>query len=347
MSTLDIQKLLEPVSDDAPCGENLSEDFEYSALISEAQSILDLSRGGEAINREEESRRWRDVAAQCAALLGRSKDVWLAFYLTLAELRRRDFAGMRDGLRLLQGLVERYWEPLHPQRDPEDEYPIQRVNALGELSETDFLRALRTVEVCQYRGEACRMRDLLAAKNLLPGAEITVDATGLRAAFANLRTTDPGKADELTAAVRESLEAVRAIRETVAERVGTGSALNLAGLEQALAVALEFATPDAPVVPDGTGANGNGAAATGAMAFAGGGTPAVDGAIRSRNDVKAALDRISEFYKLNIPESPIPLMLARVRRWVDLDFLALMQDIAPGVTDDVKKLTGYAEDGNG
>src|SRR3954469_13314789 len=48
------------------------------------------------------------------ALATRSKDLQLAAWLTEAQLRREGFAGLRDGLELLAGLLRDFWNELYP-----------------------------------------------------------------------------------------------------------------------------------------------------------------------------------------------------------------------------------------
>lgn len=48
------------------------------------------------------------------ALATRSKDLWLAAWLTEAQLGREGFGGLRSGLELLRSLVAEFWDILHP-----------------------------------------------------------------------------------------------------------------------------------------------------------------------------------------------------------------------------------------
>jgi type VI secretion system protein ImpA len=48
------------------------------------------------------------------ALTKKTKDLWLAAWLTEAWLKQNGFGGLRDGLALCQGLVERFWDALYP-----------------------------------------------------------------------------------------------------------------------------------------------------------------------------------------------------------------------------------------
>ncbi len=51
--------------------------------------------------------------------------------------------------------------------------------------------------------------------------------------------------------------------------------------------------------------------------------------IGSRRAVVETLDAVIDFYHTSEPSSPIPVLVRRVRRLVPLDFVALLQDIAP------------------
>lgn len=51
---------------------------------------------------------------------------------------------------------------------------------------------------------------------------------------------------------------------------------------------------------------------------------------QSRDDVLRAIDSISTYYREREPTSPVPLMLDRLRNWVTMDFLELLNEIAPG-----------------
>lgn len=50
---------------------------------------------------------------------------------------------------------------------------------------------------------------------------------------------------------------------------------------------------------------------------------------QSRDDVLSAIDSISTYYREREPTSPVPLMLDRLRTWVTMDFLELLNEIAP------------------
>jgi type VI secretion system protein ImpA len=116
-------------------------------------------------------------------------------------------------------------------------------------------------------------------------------------------------------------------------------------LERALA---ETGGADAPASGGEPAANGPlPAGAEMPAAGSASGTAAVSGPGRlaSRSDVEAALDKIVEYYERNEPASPMPYLLRRVRRMVKMDFMELMEEVAPGGVKDFSALAGLKPGG--
>ena len=65
---------------------------------------------------------------------------------------------------------------------------------------------------------------------------------------------------------------------------------------------------------------------------------------QSRTDVITAMNAIVRFFEEHEPTSPVPLMLKRVRAWVEMDFLQLLNEIAPSAVDDAQRLLASAEE---
>ena len=66
--------------------------------------------------------------------------------------------------------------------------------------------------------------------------------------------------------------------------------------------------------------------------------------ITSRQEVIACLDRIIEFYDRTEPASPVPFLARRMRRMVPMDFLELMEDLAPSGLKEFRLLAGLDDD---
>ena len=74
------------------------------------------------------------------------------------------------------------------------------------------------------------------------------------------------------------------------------------------------------------------------------GASAAPGVVNSRQDVEKTLDAIIAFYERTEPSSPIPHIARRLRRMVPMDFVELMQEIAPGGMKEFRSVAGM-EDG--
>jgi type VI secretion system protein ImpA len=68
--------------------------------------------------------------------------------------------------------------------------------------------------------------------------------------------------------------------------------------------------------------------------------PSAPGTINSRADVETSLDRIVAFYERTEPGSPIPHLARRMRRMVAMDFLELMEEIAPSGLKEFRNAAG-------
>src|SRR4051812_19269746 len=112
-------ELLAPIAGDNPAGVDMRYDPLFDKIKEARREDDDVPQG------EWQSARkvadWPVVIKLAKdALSSRTKDLQLAAWLTEAQLRREGFAGLRDGLDLLAGLVEQYWDHVYPEIDDGD-----------------------------------------------------------------------------------------------------------------------------------------------------------------------------------------------------------------------------------
>ena len=82
MSVIDIENLLQEVSPDAPCGENLEYDPLFAEMERAAQGKVEQQFGDNTIPAEEPN--WKELKKKALDLLGRSKELRAAVCLTRA-----------------------------------------------------------------------------------------------------------------------------------------------------------------------------------------------------------------------------------------------------------------------
>jgi type VI secretion system protein ImpA len=111
--TIDVEALLAPIPGSNPAGEYVRHAGPYAAIEEARRSDDDLPQG--EWKRETKTADWPGVIALATdTLKGKSKDLQIAAWLLEALTKRHGFAGLRDGLRLLRELQERFWESLYP-----------------------------------------------------------------------------------------------------------------------------------------------------------------------------------------------------------------------------------------
>jgi type VI secretion system protein ImpA len=147
---LDIEGLVLPISEAAPCGGDPRSDPSptsvYQVLKDARYAAADAERGlergfaeeGDAKKADETSKKsWSLILAQGPPLIKSvAKDLEVAGWVTEAALRAHQLAGLRDGLRCTAELVDRYWDEVFPL--PDEDGLETRLAPLAGLSGGDI-----------------------------------------------------------------------------------------------------------------------------------------------------------------------------------------------------------------
>jgi type VI secretion system protein ImpA len=348
MSTLQIDEVLRPVSEQNPCGEDLSYDPAFMELEQLAAGKPEQVSGDSVIAAEEPD--WKELRKRCMELMQRSKDLRVAVYLALALLKLDGLGGFAEGLGLIRRMLEQQWDHLHPALDPEDNNdPTLRVNTLSALARPAgtfgdpmmFQQRLREAPLCAspVLGRFS-LRDLEVASGEAPPADASapkIEAAAIEAAFAD---TPVELLQANAAALEEGVREVKAMDAALVQKVGSRSAIDFKGLEGMLGRIRSrlnpFLSARGLAVADDPGPAGGAAASAG---VAGGGTGA-SGEIRTKQDVIHLIDRICDFYAQNEPSSPVPLLLKRAQRLVSKNFLEIIKDLNPDALRAIEMLAG-------
>lgn len=377
---MDITRLLEPLGEDTPSGIELRNEAGFHSLerlIEPAARENRLNSDG-SINEAAPDVDWDAVFDDALALAAKGRDLRLLCVVVRALFAEQGFAGLKDGIGMLTDTLDQYWDSLHPElreRDDPVAAALPRTNALRQLDNDDngLLGDIKFSVVLNPRGIGPIVGDDLAKAALSDFEVLNRAASGLgqaekdalvarhgqrvnrvKAAGRQLAAEEPERAEELITALRKCQVGLAALIAKLAEKGGFGDAPGLAlpeltellekareTLEKARADTDKAAdtVEDAPANVISTGAS---AAQTGKeyMTGADGGS----GDINSRTDVERALDRIVAFYERTEPSSPIPHLARRMRRMVAMDFLQLMEEIAPSGLKEFRGIAGVEEE---
>ncbi len=115
---LDVDAILSPLPGENPAGEDVR--YSLHEEIKEARREDDLLDRGDW-QREVKKADWTRVVSLCTeALAKKSKDLQIAAWLTEALTVTQGFEGLTTGLKIMNGLLENFWEHLHPAIEDDD-----------------------------------------------------------------------------------------------------------------------------------------------------------------------------------------------------------------------------------
>lgn len=347
---LNVASLVEPVAADAPTGQDPAlHDGIFQALQQAIKGRVEYKLVGNDEVRVFHPPDWRAIYEQALDCASRTRDLRVCIALTRAAAANDGPAGLSAGLELLRETCARFWDDLYPALDTDASDPAEqafrRITALNELADRGgLLRDLREMPILEARGIGrfgLRAIHLAQGKESpAPGEEVP-EAAMIQAALSN----DTGLADT-RAAIVAARQALGALDQELRRRLGA-DAPDLAPLGRTLdemAMALGASTHVSPA--NGATAPSAAEPVTPVQAASGAPGPAqpvLADELNSREQVLAALDKILSYYERREPASPIPLLLRRVKRLVPMDFLELMEDLAPSAVKQLKEIGGISK----
>jgi type VI secretion system ImpA family protein len=338
---INVVELAKPLAGEKPAGENMEYD----------QGYLELEPLAAGRNAEEgEGPDWKLLAKNCKTLWEKTRDLRVAVYLTIAETATGGIKELAAGLQLINFLVKEMWDTMYPLLDPDDDNdPTERINIFTMLSPEagamndpimfiNRLRETKIVPVLPYT-----IRDLLIAQGEIePLDGKTVD---LNLIMGELMGVPLPQVTEQADCAKNVKELIESTCKEAGEKMSGGNTLSLTALAKEsdklirffnnyFAAAGEAEEKDsAEEVPAGeVSAGETPRAAVEARATPGLAAASVNIASykpATRADALSLLRKVIEYYQGAEPGSPIPLLLNRALRMAQMNFLELLENIAP------------------
>ncbi|HEV2319442.1 MAG TPA: type VI secretion system protein TssA [Verrucomicrobiae bacterium] len=338
---INAEELLKPISDEKPCGEDLS----YDAGLQELETLIKGKPETQFSPAEEPD--WKSLRERCLELWGRSKDLRVATTLSLAVLKTDGLPAFRESLAVVKGLLEGHWDTCYPLLDPADNNdPTQRVNIVAALATPigtygDPMRLLERLREAPMTDSRQMGRiSLLDIINSEAGTAAMDGAPALSAAQieAAFRDTDTETLQKLNQSVMDSIQLVKDLDTFLTTRVGPDKAPDLTELpKQLIEIQRRLSSYAGGAVGQSVSATGSDGAAAGA---APGAAQAISGDIQSRQDVIRMLEKICEYYQRREPSSPVPYILQRAQRLAEMDFMQIIDDLTPESLKEIQRITG-------
>jgi type VI secretion system protein ImpA len=344
---INLDELLAPVRDDAPCGD----DPWATGILSELETLA-LGKPETQFSKAEEP-DWVQLKTRAIAVARTTKDLRVASILAATLLRTDGMKGFHDGIKLIRGYLENFWPGVFPPLDAtENNDPSERVNALSNLAaplgaDGDLLKiipGLRKVHLLSApRTGRYGLEHYLAVREQMPWPEDAGAAPTLPLLDAAKKELGVEAVAAVVATVREISADLKAIERIFKEKAGEDQFPSFEPVQREFKQMLTWlggAEAGAPVAEDGVPVV-PGAAADGSAG------PSFGGAVNNRADVLRALEAIIAYYRIHEPSSPVPFLLTRAIRIVPMDFLQVMNELTPEVREKIIMLVGAVESASG
>ena len=331
---IDVQDLLQPIPGATPAGESLRYQGTYDRIAdARREDDPSLSQGiyKSALKRAD----WATVEAICVeALTKRSKDLQIAGWLLEAWIHLHGFAGVTNGLRLLAGLCEQFWDHLYPTLEDGD--------LEGRIAPFDWIEQKLTLKLKQIPltwpsdavsqsysyvdwESACHfenlaMKDPRALQEAL--AKINPTVGTFRAAIA---ATDLEFHIEMVQDLDQALVACLSVEQVLDQKCGK-HAPGFRQFKEALSLIQQLISQDLHARDQQIAA-----VSEEEEVFPEEGEPEAglwsSGPIRSRADAYRRLSEAADYLLRTEPHSPTPYLVQRAVEWGSMSLPELLQQI--------------------
>ena len=361
---IDIEALLAPIPGENPAGENLQYAGLYDEVRKERRADEDFAQG-DWRKTDTKSANWNQVVKLTTeAIFTTTKDLQAGAWLTEALVRLHGFVGLREGLKFMRGLHERFWDHVYPETD-EDGLEA-RANSLAWFS-NQLARSIKEVSITNTRGEenysyfqwkeseefdipenldsldtetqerVNELKQRAATEGKITGEDWRKAKQKTRRAFYEETYAGLNACwDELQALDREMDEKFG--RETPGLGELSKSLHEVRSLVEKLVKEKRVLEPDQPQFDDVreaavVGEDGNGEVSQ---------IRSSTGSVRSRQEGFRRLAEVSEYFRRTEPHSPVSYLVQRALKWGQMPLEAWLEDVIKeaGVLDNLRETLG-------
>ena len=320
--------LLEPLSPDSPCGQDL-EDTQLLASFDAFRLF------GQSVPLSPET-DWRAIRDQSTEALAKSKDLRILAHLGSAVLRTDGWGPFAEVLDTASKWLDTWWEQVFPRVDDD---AVLRRNALNAFADRmAVVDGVRRAPLLVHRQlGSLSVRDMEIAAGQIPRPEgdgqPQPDGTYVNAM---LSASSLEELERLRGELDGCLRSLKSMETVMSEHGGSEAAPDFSPLTPPIAHARDAVASHiksrAPAETSGAVPGANGAD----------GQP-LSGVVRSRDDAIRALDAVATFFRTSEPSSPVPLFIERAKRLIAKDFLSVLEDIAPEALAQAKAVGGVRD----
>jgi type VI secretion system protein ImpA len=345
------------VSTDGVCGVNLEDDSSFQNFFFESEGTPERFDGQTTTPSEPPD--WRSVKKNALTYLKKTHDLKLISILAQSVLNTEGMIKFEECLKGIAHLASNQWNDFYPPLDEDDGDPMERISALGHLTDKSFiLNTFKNTPIINSKvlGNISlqvidRAIDPSTKKN-----DSDLDLIQIKGGFKD------SNSDDVLAfynATNQCINHLNSINQSFIENAGNEYNVNFDAATDILShlaatikkygnINVELAdthtessndtgsieNEDSPIAnqPLSSEQKMNGQTFDGSNMK-----------LSSRHDVEQCFHLICNYYEEFEPSSPIPILIKRSQKLVNLDFLEIVKDIFPDALDQVHKLGGISE----
>ncbi len=354
-TVIDLEALLQPISEEKPSGESLQYSGLYDEIREARRADLDVSMG-QWQHKLKTADYKQVINLAVPALMTQTKDLQIGAWLSESLTKEHGFAGLRDSLRLMSGLQQNFWDTCFPEIDEGDEEG--RANAI-EWLDKQVSWSMQEVPITAGAGlsffaweeskrfdfpentEALEYEEQEKINQLKAQAEQEKRVTGemWRKAKSQSRRAFY---EQMNLTLDECWAAYEELDRTIEEKFDPKQMPGMNVLKKTLDTIrtsvqkflqekrIEEPDPnDASEAADGSvGANGEVSLEGGYSEGANGvGISSATGAVRSRQDALKRLSDVAEFFRKTEPHSPVAYLVQRAVKWGNMPLDNWLQEV--------------------
>jgi type VI secretion system protein ImpA len=367
---IDISALCQPISDENPTGPDLRADNATGSLYYKLREARAAARAIERSNTAKKpddlapNPHWKKIIELAPQVLQQSKDLEVAAWYTEALLREQNFEGLSTGFTLLHKLIETYGDKLYPALDEEEGLldstfaPLAGLNGSGSTAGT-LISPINCVLITQSSAppnfatwQYTQSLNLARAPNeTVRQDRIKNGVPTMATLLATAQSTSTAFYETLLKELNSAIENYEALIKLLDEKFSSSSipSSNIKNALLSCRKAIQnlakdkLGKSDSNSVPDEAGTAGttvqtNSQEITSSVSLSSGGT------LENRKKAIETLQVLIDFFEQTEPHSPMAAALKRIKRWTDMDYADLMEELLrtqpPMVFEDIAKITG-------
>ncbi len=324
MADLSPDKIIEPISDDQPCGPDLDmENMDYMNFMASIEGQIP----SRYFSFDAGSIDFKDAYSQIDGFLEKARDLRLTVLLAKLKILNGDLDGFIEALVASDALLKAFWADVHPTGD----MMMLRMPLMATLDDmpTSIL-PLQHVNLHRSRraGPITLRKWMLANGDANPREdEERVDAGTI---LSELGAADGDEMNALLEKFELARDTIASIRSTCVSEGGIEEAPTYEKLTEAFEAMLDMvrkATGADIGATEGAEAGGDGADSSGSGTTMTVNIPAGD--IATREDALDALFAAERYYALKETSSPIVLLLREARSAANKSFAELVKELLP------------------